>query len=86
MLTAFPQCNFSLEFQEILSQNLKCYHRLSVSGNSEIMNCGILINLPYSPYDSVLISYIGYNNTGKQEGDFGARDDHKGRGYGGSRD
>ena len=30
MLTAFPQCNFSLEFPEILSQNDICYHWLSV--------------------------------------------------------
>ena len=47
MLTTFPQCNFSLEFQEILSQNNTCYHWLSVSGSSKIMYCGILINVPY---------------------------------------
>ena len=38
---------FSLEFPEVLSQNLICYHWLSVSGNSKIMYCGILINTPY---------------------------------------
>ena len=48
----FPQCKFSLEFPEILSQNLICYHWLSVSvqtpwcGNNKIMHCGILINMP----------------------------------------
>ena len=26
MLTTFPQCNFSLEFPEIFSQNHICYH------------------------------------------------------------
>ena len=39
------QCNFLLEFPEILSQNLLCCHCLSVSGNSEIMHCGILLNI-----------------------------------------
>ena len=48
MITAFQQCNFSLEFPEILSQNHTCYHWLSVSGISKIMHCGILINMPYS--------------------------------------
>ena len=47
MLTTFPQCIFSLEFPEILSQNHICYHELSVSGISEIMHCEILINMPY---------------------------------------
>ena len=47
MLT-FPQCNLSLEFPEIHSQNLLCYHWLSVSGSSKIMHCGILFNMPYS--------------------------------------
>ena len=47
MLTTFPQYNFALEFQEILSQNNTCYHWLSVSGSSKIMYCGILINMPY---------------------------------------
>ena len=42
MLTTFPQWNFSLEFPEIPNQNLICYHWPSVSGNSEIMHCGIL--------------------------------------------
>ena len=47
MWTMFPQCNFSQEFPEILRQNLICYHSLSVSGNSEVMHCGILINTLY---------------------------------------
>ena len=51
MLTTFPQCNFSLEFSEILSQNHIRYHWLSVSGNSKIMHCGILINMPHSESD-----------------------------------
>ena len=50
MLTTFPQSNSSLEFPEILSQNLLCYHWLSVSGNSKTMHCGILINMPYSEF------------------------------------
>ena len=37
----------SLEFQEILSQNLKDFHWLGVSGMLKIMHCGILINMPY---------------------------------------
>ena len=48
MLTTFPQFDSSLEIPELLSQNLICYHWLSVSGNSKIMHCGILINMPYS--------------------------------------
>ena len=47
MLTTFPQCNFSLEFSEPLSWNPICYHRLSVSGISKIMRCGIFINMAY---------------------------------------
>ena len=43
VLTTFSQCNFSLEFPEILSQN----HCLSVPGISKIMSCGILVNMPY---------------------------------------
>ena len=43
-----PTTQFSLEFWEILNQNLICYHWLSVSGISKIMHCGILINMPYS--------------------------------------
>ena len=57
MLTTFPRCNFSLEVPEILSQNLICYHWLSVSGNSKIMHCGILINMPYCwiPYTYITL-------------------------------
>ena len=46
LLTTFPQCDFWLEFPGILSQNLICYHWLSVTGNSKIIHCGILINIP----------------------------------------
>ena len=41
MLTAFPQCNFLLEFPEIIY----AYHGLIVSGISKIMHCGILIDM-----------------------------------------
>ena len=57
MLTTFPQCSFSLEFPEILSQNptCLCYNRQSVSGISKIMHCGILINMPYWQNQSIKI-------------------------------
>ena len=42
------QCNLSLEVPEILSQNHIYFHWLSVSGNSNILHCGILIYIPYS--------------------------------------
>ena len=48
--TTFPQGNFSSEFPEALSQNHICYHWLSVSGNSEIMHCGILIYMSYQHF------------------------------------
>ena len=41
MFTSFPQCNFSLEFPEILSQSLICYYWLSLYGNSVTMHCGL---------------------------------------------
>ena len=47
MLTTFPQCNSSQEFPDMPSKNLICYHWLSVYGNSKIMHCGILFNMPY---------------------------------------
>ena len=47
MLTTIPQCNCSLKFPEILSQNHICYHWQSVSGISKIVNCGILIGMPF---------------------------------------
>ena len=37
---------FLMGFPEILSRNRTCYHSLSVSGNSKILHCGILINMP----------------------------------------
>ena len=43
----FPQCNLLLDFPEILSWNLIWHHWLSVSGNSKIMHCGILIDMSY---------------------------------------
>ena len=48
MLTLFSQCNFTLEFPEILSQIIIGYHKLIVTGNSKIMHRWILINMPYS--------------------------------------
>ena len=73
MLTTFPQCNFSLEFLEILSQNHIRYHWLSVSGNSKIKHCGIVINMPFWGYmldylpilfcrltDQVIFTYISW--------------------------
>ena len=56
MFTTSPQRTFSLEFPEILSQNFTCYHWLSVSGNSKIVHCGILINMLYSW--RILIGYM----------------------------
>ena len=47
MLMNIPRCKFSLEFSEVLHTNLICYHWWSVSGNSEIMHCGIFMNIPY---------------------------------------
>ena len=41
-----PQCNFSLEFLEILSQNLICSHWLSVFEISKGLRCEILMNIP----------------------------------------
>ena len=46
MLTIFPRCKFSVELPEILN-NLNWYHGLSVSGNSEMKHCGILITHTY---------------------------------------
>ena len=46
-VSTFPQCNCSLEFSEVLSQNRVWYHWLSVSGISKIVRCGILINMSY---------------------------------------
>ena len=40
-----PSMQFIRKFPEILGQNLVHYRWLSVSGNSEIMHCGILIRL-----------------------------------------
>ena len=56
MLQTFPQCNFSLEYPKILSQTYICYLWLSVSKNSKIMHCGILINMLYSW--RILIGYM----------------------------
>ena len=55
MCTTFPQCIFPLGFLEILSQNHICYHCMSVSGNSKIMHCGILINTPYTALHTDLL-------------------------------
>ena len=53
MLATFPHCNFPLGFPEKLSQTLICYHYLSVSGNSDIMRCGMHINMPYFKISTV---------------------------------
>ena len=56
-MTAFPLGHLKLEFPEILSKNIICYHLLSVSGNSEIMHCGmILINMPYQVPNSTVLN------------------------------
>ena len=47
MLMSIPQCNCSIEFRKIPSQNLICYQRLIASGNNKIMHCGILNNMFY---------------------------------------
>ena len=48
-VNSIPTMQFSLEFPEILSQNLICYHWLSMSGNSKIMHYGLHINMPNRP-------------------------------------
>ena len=60
VLMNIPQRIISLEFPEILSQNLICYHWLSVSGNSAVMHCGILFyTLAFVACDSITCSYSG---------------------------
>ena len=58
MLTAFPQCNFSREFLEIISQNHTRYHYLlSVSGIFKVIHCRILNNIPYY-FFMILITFF----------------------------
>ena len=69
-MATFPQCNFSLDFPEILSQNRICFHRVSVSGISKIMHCGILINKPYLyvvRYPSLCVRQAGYISQTKDK-------------------
>ena len=56
MLTTFPQCNSSLQFPEILSENLTCYHWLSVYENSKKMRYGILLTMHYSHWSTLIIN------------------------------
>ena len=51
---------FSFYLPQILSQNLLGYHRVSVSGNSEVMHCGIRINMPYC------YLWVQHNNDGSE--------------------
>ena len=59
MLTIFPQCNFSQEFPEILSENHIRYHCQSVSRISKTLHCGIVINMPYSTHKSCVVDAWG---------------------------
>ena len=60
---------FSLEFPEVLAQNLVCYNGLGVSGNSKIMHCGILIYMPFCNTDryEYVSSYKKSSNTALNE-------------------
>ena len=58
MLTASPQCTFSLESPPTLSQKQICYHWLSVYGIYKIMHCGILIKMLHHSY----VLYGNHNN------------------------
>ena len=58
-----PTMQFSLEFPEILSQNFLCSHWLSLSGNSEIMYCGILINVPFTRKSRHAVNNLPPNTT-----------------------
>ena len=68
MLTTFPQCKFKLEFPEILSQNYICYQWLSVSGISEILHCGILINMPYCMHTQHILEPLTQKRLSVQRG------------------
>ena len=46
MITTIPQSRFWSDFPETHSQNLICYHWLSMPGNSKILHCGILFDMP----------------------------------------
>ena len=63
VFTTFPQCNFSLEFPEVLSQTFICYQWLSMSGNSKIMHCGLLINTPYCGTNYKPLIYIYFKSV-----------------------
>ena len=68
MLTTYSQCKFSIEFLEKLGQNCICNYRLSVSGNSKIMHCGILINTPYCFYKEMYPCYDHLDNLSFHDG------------------
>ena len=44
MLPSFPEFNSELKIQEILSQNYKCYRRLTMPGNGRLI--GHVNNIP----------------------------------------
>ena len=46
-VNSLPTMQLSLVFPEILTQNITHCHWQSVPGNSRLMYCGILINMPY---------------------------------------
>ena len=58
MLTTFPQCNFSLEFPEILNQSYNAYYGPGESWIYKIMHCGILISMPYEHCDMVILTAV----------------------------
>ena len=59
MFKTFPQCNFSLEFPELLSQTLIMLSlQECVCGKSQIMHCGIFINMPYSKKNIICMLLI----------------------------
>ena len=60
-LTTFPQCNFSLEFRDLLSQNYICYQWLSVFGIYKIIHRGILDNMPYLKMSTLTCTCIERN-------------------------
>ena len=52
-----------MQFFTEISRNtvaIRCYHCLSLFGNSEIMHCGIVIYMPYYSYNLKAFSVIEY--------------------------
>ena len=44
--------HYAILYWNTQQYSVKIYHWLSVSGNSEIMHCGILINMPYEEHQA----------------------------------